>query len=328
MSTFSIMATAKSIPDKVVTNDDLAQIMDTSDEWISRRTGIRRRHVVTTETNTSLATNVAKQLLAKTHVSPEEIDFIIVATMSGDQLMPSTAAAVQGLIQADNAMAFDISAACSGFSYGLDLLHSLLATHPDSTGMLIGSEALSKLIDWQDRTTAVLFGDGAGGLLVTNKQSADYDGQFLSGKLSTYGADGDSLTMGKIANHSPFVSGDAKSDLPLHMDGHRVFDFAIRRVPESIREAVAQANLKLSDVDFFILHQANQRIVKSVARKLKLPFDDRFPINIDEYGNTSAASEAILLAELVEDGKIKRGDILVMTGFGGGLTTGTVVIKY
>ncbi|UQS87424.1 ketoacyl-ACP synthase III [Nicoliella spurrieriana] len=327
MSTFSIMATAKAVPDRVVTNDDLAQIMDTSDEWISRRTGIKRRHVVTDETNTSLATNVAKQLLAKTHVSPEAIDFIIVATMSGDQLMPSTAAAVQGQLKAGHALAFDISAACSGFSYGLDVMNALLATHPDSTGILIGSEALSKLIDWHDRTTAVLFGDGAGGLLVTNR-SVDAQGQFLSGQLDTYGADGDSLTMGKIANRSPFTDGQAQSDLPLHMDGHRVFDFAIRRVPESIQNAVAQAGLKLSDVDFFILHQANQRIVKSVARKLKLPFDDRFPINIDEYGNTSAASEAILLAELVAAGKVKRGDILVMAGFGGGLTTGTVVIKY
>ncbi|MHA8138275.1 beta-ketoacyl-ACP synthase III [Lactobacillaceae bacterium Scapto_B20] len=327
MSTFSIMATAKAVPDKVVTNDDLAQIMDTSDEWISRRTGIKRRHVVTDETNTSLATNVAKQLLAKTHVSPEEIDFIIVATMSGDYMMPSTAAAVQGLIKADHALAFDISAACSGFSYGLDVMNSLLAMHPNSTGILIGSEALSKMIDWQDRTTAVLFGDGAGGLIVTNR-ATDADGEFLSSQLDAYGEDGDSLTMGHIANHSPFVNDDDESDLPLHMDGHRVFDFAIRKVPESIRLAVDQANLKLSDVDFYILHQANQRIVKSVARKMKLPFDERFPINIDEYGNTSAASEAILLAELVEDGKIKRGDILAMSGFGGGLTTGTVVIKY
>ncbi|MHA8110269.1 beta-ketoacyl-ACP synthase III [Lactobacillaceae bacterium Melli_B4] len=327
MSTFSIMATAKAVPDKVVTNDDLAQIMDTSDEWISRRTGIKRRHVVTDETNTSLATNVAKQLLAKTHVSPEEIDFIIVATMSGDYMMPSTAAAVQGLIKADHALAFDISAACSGFSYGLDVMNSLLATHPNSTGILIGSEALSKMIDWQDRTTAVLFGDGAGGLIVTNRDT-DINGEFLSSQLNTYGEDGDSLTMGHIANHSPFVSNDDESDLPLHMDGHRVFDFAIRKVPESIRLAVDQAHLKLSDVDFYILHQANQRIVKSVARKMKLPFDDRFPINIDEYGNTSAASEAILLAELVEDGKINRGDILAMSGFGGGLTTGTVVVKY
>ncbi|MEJ6399806.1 beta-ketoacyl-ACP synthase III [Nicoliella lavandulae] len=327
MSTFSIMATAKAVPDKVVTNDDLAQIMDTSDEWISRRTGIKRRHVVTDETNTSLATNVAKQLLAKTHVSPEEIDFIIVATMSGDYMMPSTAAAVQGQIQANRAMAFDISAACSGFSYGLDVMHSLMATHPNSTGLLIGSEALSKLIDWHDRTTAVLFGDGAGGVLVTNRDN-DVNGQFLGSQLDAYGADGDALTMGHIANQSPFVTVDDKADLPLHMDGHRVFDFAIRKVPASIQAAADQAHLKLSDVDFFILHQANQRIVKSVARKMKLPFDDRFPINIDEYGNTSAASEAILLAELVEDGKIKRGDILAMSGFGGGLTTGTVLLKY
>lgn len=317
MSGFSILSTAKAVPEKVVTNDDLAKIMDTSDEWITRRTGIKTRHIANEETTTSLCTNVAEKLLQRARVDVSEIDFIIVGTMSSDYQTPSTAAAVQGLIGATNAVAFDINAACSGFVFGLDILNSLLNQKVESKGILIGGETLSKMIDWNDRSTAVLFGDGAGGVLVSNQGS----GQILSKDLKTYGDKGSSLTAGHMSKT------DKNADIYFHMDGRAVYDFATHSVPASIKRAADAAKLDLKDIDYFVLHQANARIIKSVSRKLGISID-RFPININHYGNTAAASEPILLEELTQHGTITRGNIVALSGFGGGLTTGTVILKY
>ncbi|MCK8624491.1 beta-ketoacyl-ACP synthase III [Apilactobacillus xinyiensis] len=317
MSGFSILSTAKAVPKKVVTNDDLAKIMDTSDEWITRRTGIKTRHIANDETTTSLCTNVAENLLQRAGVDASEIDFIIVGTMSSDYQTPSTAASVQGLIGATNAVAFDINAACSGFVFGLDILNSLLNRDVESKGILIGGETLSKMIDWNDRSTAVLFGDGAGGVLVSNQGS----GEILSKDLKTYGEKGHSLTAGHISKT------DENADIYFHMDGRAVYDFATHSVPESIKRAAESAKIDLQDIDYFVLHQANARIIKSVSRKLGISIE-RFPININQYGNTAAASEPILLEELTQHGTIARGNIVALSGFGGGLTTGTVILKY
>ncbi|WP_413628192.1 beta-ketoacyl-ACP synthase III [Fructilactobacillus vespulae] len=319
---FKIKAVAKSIPKKVVTNDDLTKLMDTSDEWIQKRTGIKQRHVVTDERNTTLAIDVAEKLIAQSRVTISKINYIIVATMSPEYQMPSTAAMVQGAVGAINAIAFDISAACSGFVYGVSVLNSLLAKQPGGVGIIIGSEQLSRLIDWSDRSTAVLFGDGAAGILVENDGS---DARVLSEDLKTQGADGQCLTAGKYPSQTPFSKTDG--DPFFKMDGHAVYNFATKQVPISIKKAVQEAGLELDQIDCFVMHQANQRIVTRVAKKLDLDLA-KFPINIDKYGNTAAASEPILLAELEQTGKIKRGDYLALTGFGGGLTVGTVIIKY
>jgi 3-oxoacyl-[acyl-carrier-protein] synthase III len=323
MSSFSIMATARAVPEKIVTNDDLSKIMDTSDEWISRRTGIKERRIATTETTTSLCTQVAEQLLAKTHISAAELDFIIVGTMSSDYQTPATASAVQGQIGAHHAIAFDVNAACSGFVYGSYILNSLLATRPNALGIIIGGEQLSKFINWQDRTTAVLFGDGAGGALVSNQGS----GKILAADLQNFGEKGDCLLAGHLTGNGQFGQVKDTADKYFHMDGRQVFNFATKNVPVSIQQAVDEAGIQLSDIKYFVLHQANARIIQRVAHKMGLSIE-KFPINIDRYGNTAAASEPILLSEMAENGLISRGDIIALSGFGGGLTTGTIILKY
>ncbi|USS90251.1 beta-ketoacyl-ACP synthase III [Fructilactobacillus carniphilus] len=325
MTSYAIKAAALAVPERVVTNHDLEQIMDTSDEWIKRRTGIERRHIAVAETNASLATKVARQLVEQAQMDVHRLDYIIVATMSPDHLTPAVAAEVQGALGATNAVAFDVNAACSGFVYATDVMNSLLAKLPGGTGIVIGSERLSKLVDWHDRSTAVLFGDGAAGVLVTNDGSAS---QVMGADLKTAGDLGSSLTAGQMVEKTPFGNGnlDARHRF-FQMDGHVVYNFATRQAPASIRRATEQAGLDLSDIKYFVMHQANARIVKRVAKKLDLP-DQRFPINITEYGNTAAASEPILLAELINQHQIQRGDYIALTGFGGGLTVGTVIIRY
>lgn len=321
----SVLQSARKIPARVVTNDELSEMMDTSDEWITQRTGIKRRHVADGETTTSLSVDVSRELLANANVAPEEIDYIVVATMSPDFLTPSVAATVQGEIGATNAVSFDLNAACSGFSYGLSVVQKLLVSDEPKKAILIGGEVLSKLIDWHDRSTAVLFGDGAAGMLLTN--SATETGAILGSDLRTLGELGKYLTAGQTGETTPFQTDQPEFSRFFAMNGRRVYNFAVKNVPISIEAALKHANLTLADVDHFVLHQANVRIVERIAEKLEVDFD-KFDINIDEYGNTAAASEPILFDELVQKGKINRGDVVVLSGFGGGLTIGTIILKY
>ncbi|KAI3473932.1 hypothetical protein Pfo_028130 [Paulownia fortunei] len=264
--------------------NELSKLMDTNDEWIYTRTGIHQRHVVTTENTSDLATSVAKKLLDKTGISPETLDFIIVSTMSPDSLSPSTAAIVQSNVGATNAFAFDLSAACSGFVYGMSVASSLLTTRY-RRGLVIGAEVLSKLVDWHDRTTAVLFGDGAAGVLVERTQE---NVGLLAEELRTFG----------------------------EKNGREVYNFATREVPEALQSALEQAKISPDDVDYYLLHQANSRIVASIAKRFKQPMS-KFPINMVLNGNTSAASIGILLNDLVESGQVHAGQTIALAGFGG-----------
>ena len=244
--------------------------------------------------------------------------------MSPDAYTPSTAAIVQGRLQAKNAVAFDVSAACSGFVYGLAVASQMMSTGMVKKAMVIGSEVLSKLIDWHDRTTAVLFGDGAGGVLL---EKVPVKAPTLLGlQLKTFGELNNELSAGMTSSGNTFPK-PLTELTPFKMNGRAVYRFATHEVPESILQASAQNKLTLDQIDVFLLHQANARIIKQVAKRLKQPLE-KFPINIAEYGNTSAASEPILLDECVEKGMIKRGDILALSGFGGGLTTGTIILRY
>lgn len=323
----SILQTASSIPKKVVTNDDLAKMMDTSDEWISKRTGIKQRHVVTEQSTSDLCVDVSQKLLRQADLPAKQIDLIIVATMSPDYLTPSVSAMVQGKIGADNAAAFDINSACSGFAYGLKIAKQMLTADKSKYALLIGGETLSKLVNWQDRSTAVLFGDGAAGVLLTNAYSNSAG--ILADDLQTKGRLGHYLTAGYLANKSPFYQAAPTDSANKYflMNGRQVYKFATENVPGSIRTALRKADLQTSDVDYFVLHQANSRIVERIARDLGVSIA-KFPINIQEYGNTAAASEPILLDELVKKKIIRRGNIIVLSGFGGGLTIGTVVLKF
>ncbi|WP_165007017.1 MULTISPECIES: beta-ketoacyl-ACP synthase III [unclassified Enterococcus] len=314
----TITATASVLPEKIITNDDLSNMMDTSDEWISSRTGIRERRCVTDQETSDLCFLVAKKLMKKRNLAPEELDFIIVATMSPDYTTPSVAAQVQGKLGAVKAIAFDISAACSGFVYALSMAEKMIRCG-SSKGLVIGGETLSKLIDWSDRTTAVLFGDGAGGVLL----EAGPEKKILAEKLSADGKRSNSLTAGYHANKNPFYSEDSEGSYYLKMIGRDIFDFAVRDVAVNIQEITKDV-----PVDYLLLHQANLRIIEKIARKVKIP-QEKFLTNMDKYGNTSAASIPILLDEAVSSGTITLGnqEKIVFTGYGGGLTWGSILIE-
>lgn len=311
-----ITATASYVPEKIVTNDDLSNLMDTSDEWIHSRTGIKRRRVAVGENTSDLCIRVAQTLLQDAQLSAESLDFILVATITPDFNTPAVACQVQGAIGAVNAFAFDISAACAGFVYALSMAEKLIRTGAKK-GLVIGGEVLSKVLDWNDRSTAVLFGDGAGGLLL----EASSDQHLLKESLKADGTRGMSLTSGFRTNENPFSQNAPAYSACMQMIGREIFDFATRDVVASINDLTQD-----EAIDYFLLHQANSRILDKVARKLKQP-REKFLQNMQDYGNTSAASIPLLLDEEIKRGTLSlgSGQKVVFSGFGGGLTWGTML---
>ena len=309
-------------PTQVISNQDLSERMDTSDEWIASRTGIRKRHISQTETTSDLAAEVAKRLLKKSGLAAEQLDFIFVATISPDSMMPSTAARVQAKVGADKAFAFDVTAACSGFVFALATAEKFIRSGQYKRGLVIGSETLSKVIDWEDRTTAVLFGDGAGGILLESSEQQT----FLAESLYTDGSRGEVLQSSFVGLSSPYSNKEVDHKY-LSMDGRAVFDFAIRDVAKSIQSLLAAAPVAVDEIDYFFLHQANDRILDKIAKKIGVP-REKLPANMMEYGNTSAASIPILLSECVDQGLIKLdgSQTILLSGFGGGLTWGTLLV--
>lgn len=311
-----ITATASYVPEKIVTNDDLSNLMDTSDEWIHSRTGIKRRRVAVGENTSDLCIRVAQTLLQDAQLSAESLDFILVATITPDFNTPAVACQVQGAIGAVNAFAFDISAACAGFVYALSMAEKLIRTGAKK-GLVIGGEVLSKVLDWNDRSTAVLFGDGAGGLLL----EASSEQHLLKESLKADGTRGMSLTSGFRTNENPFSQNAPAYSACMQMIGREIFDFATRDVVASINDLTQD-----EAIDYFLLHQANSRILDKVARKLKQP-REKFLQNMQDYGNTSAASIPLLLDEEIKRGTLSlgSGQKVVFSGFGGGLTWGTLL---
>ena len=315
-----IVATASYVPEQIVTNDQLAEIMDTSDEWIYSRTGIKERHIATTENTSDLCIQVAKDLLGKSQTKPEEIDFVIVATMSPDYNSPSVACLVQGAIGATNALAFDLSAACAGFVYALSMGEKLIRTG-SGKGLIIGGEVISKILDWEDRSTAVLFGDGAGGVLLEPSSEA----HLLKESIHADGSRAMSLTSGYVnAQNNPYREQQTPKNACLSMIGRDIFDFATRDVVKSLAELIEGEK---ESIDYFLLHQANARILDKIARKLQVD-RDKFLQNVEKYGNTSAATIPILLDEAVTAGTLILGNNqkVVLSGFGGGLTWASVLL--
>ncbi|MGX7198310.1 beta-ketoacyl-ACP synthase III [Enterococcus nangangensis] len=303
-----IVKTASYLPKKVVTNFDLAQTLTTSDEWIVSRTGIKERRIAESTTS-QLALKVAEQL-----VTPElakELDFIIVATFTPEEGTPSVACKVQGALGATKALAFDLNAACSGFVYALSVANALLQGQYHK-GLVIGAEVISKIVDWQDRTTAILFGDGAGGVLLEKSATQQFHGEVL-------GADG--------MRGAKLTAGFWGTEQKLTMDGRAIFDFVMHEVKNNLKELAAKTACPLEKVDYFLLHQANQRLLDQLAKKLQLP-PGKFLSNLAQTGNTSAASIPILLDQAVACGTLQLGSKqkVIFTGFGAGLTYGSVLV--
>lgn len=319
--TIKIAGTGSCLPDTIVTNDDLAAIMDTSDEWISSRTGIRERRLAKEETTTGMALIAAKRALSDAGMEPCDLDLIIVGTITGDCVTPSTACELQAALGAVHAVAFDINAACSGFMFGLHTAYAYLASGLYKNALVLGAETLSKIMDWQDRSTCVLFGDGAGAVVVCRKEQGlfvfDQGADGIKGKVLAY--------RNRPVNN-PLVKNAFVPDY-VHMDGQEVYKFAVSTVPASIGRVLAAASVSVEEIDYFVLHQANLRILQSVAKRLKAD-TDKFPISLDHCGNMSAASVPVLLDEMNRKGMLKRGNKIVLSGFGAGLTWGTALLEW
>lgn len=314
------------LPDRVLTNDELQKMVDTNDEWIRTRSGIKERRITPLEQATSdLAVIAGERALADAGVAPEELGLVIVATNTPDTIFPSTACLVQDRLGAKNAAAFDLAAGCTGFVYALATGSQFITSGTYKKVLVIGAECLSRIVNWEDRKTCVLFGDGAGAA-VLSPVPAGYG--ILSFTLRSDGSKGPLLSLPAGGSRLPATRETIDQKLhTIHMDGHEVFKFAVRVMGKAALEVLAAAGLDKADIDFFIPHQANIRIIESAARRLDLPMD-KVLINLDRYGNTSTASIPLALAEAVHSGRIKQGDHIVMVGFGAGLTWGAAVVKW
>lgn len=309
------------VPERIVTNNDLAEIVDTNDQWIVSRTGIRERRISTEEGTRELAAKAASQALLRAGVSPKELDLIILGTSSPDHNYPSDACYVQAAIGAENAAAFDLSAACAGFIFALNIVQGFFQAGIYKTALIIGAETLSKVTDWSDRSTCVLFGDGAGAAVLTAKETGVID--MLMGSDGTKG-EALMCTSRTLGN---FLTGTKPELGFMTMDGQEVFRFAVKKVPESIEILLERNHISKDEIRYYVLHQANERIVEAVARRLKETME-KFPMTIGKYGNTSTASIPLLLNDMAEKGMLKSGDKIVMSGFGAGMTWGAVLMEW
>lgn len=334
MRTIRITGTGSALPGRIVTNKELEQMVETSDEWIRERTGIAERHVSVGETVVTLASEAAHKALEQAGKRAEEIDLILVATCSPEQYLPCCACQVQAAVGAVNALAFDVNAACSGFLFALNTADAYLRTGLAKNALIIGSEVLSKLVDWTDRGSCILFGDGAGAVVVERCEASP---GILGRALHSDGTGGGVLQCGARELTTPYArTSAAKTDQKqqtddrehyIQMDGQEVYRFATRRVPQCIEEALADAGLAVPDIDLFVLHQANARIIDAVAKRLHAD-REKFPTNLERVGNLSSASIPVLLDEQHRQGKLHRGDRIVLAGFGAGLTIGACVMTW
>lgn len=309
------------LPESIVSNDELAAFMETSDDWIRTRTGIEQRYIAgERESTATLGLRAAQQALKVTDILPNELNLIIVATCTPDNAFPSTASLIQNWLGATQAGAFDLSAACSGFVYALEMATQAIRSGSADTVLVIGSETMSRVMDWHDRTTAVLFGDGAGAVVL---QASETEGGVLSSVMRSDGSGHDLLILPTLQTH--LNSGFKRGKLWMH--GGEVFKFATRVIRESVLEAIDKAGITLNDVSLIVPHQANERIIQAAARSLEID-PDRFMSTIDHYANTSAASIPMALHEAVRQQRVHAGDYIVFVGFGGGLSWAAVVIKW
>jgi len=317
-----IVGTGSALPEKRVFNTDLEKMMDTSDEWIRERTGIGSRYVSTGETVADLSEQACLRALENAGYRAEQIELLLVATCSPEQNVPSVACQVQSRIGADNAVAMDLNAACAGFLFALNTVYAYVQAGIYKNALVVGAEGLSKILDWNDRSTCILFGDGAGAVVVEKTE----EGGMLGFVQHSDGKRGGVLSCETRALENAFVSVPMESPY-VQMDGREVFAFAVRQVPMGIMEALEMAGKKVEDVDLFVLHQANKRIIEGISKRLNVPLE-KFPMNLDRVGNMSSAAIPTLLDELNRQGALKKGMTLVLSGFGAGLTWGASVLEW
>jgi 3-oxoacyl-[acyl-carrier-protein] synthase-3 len=326
MRNVGILGTGAALPEKRLTNADLEKMVDTSDEWITSRTGIKERRIAAeNEGVTELAVKAAEQALNNAGITGEQVDLIIVATVTPDMFFPATACVVQERIGATKAATFDLSAACTGFIYGVSTASQFIATGMYRYALVIGAECLSRIVDWTDRNTCVLFGDGAGAAVLGPVQEG-YG--FQSFTLGGDGSGKDLLKVEALSSRVPASENNGANPLQyLYMNGKEVFKFAVRVMTSASDEVLAKANLTTEDIDLFVPHQANFRIIDAAMKRYGLPAD-KVVVNLDRYGNMSSASVPVALHEAVESGRVADGDTLVLCGFGAGLTWGATVLHW
>lgn len=315
-----ICGTGSYAPPRVMDNHDLAKIVDTSDEWIRERTGIGKRHIIEEETTSYMAGQAALRAVEQSGIDPAEIELIILATSSSETVFPCAACEVQKTIGAVHAAGYDMNAACTGFVLAFNTAQAYISAGICKTVMVIGADSMSNLVDWTDRGTCILFGDGAGAVILRAEE-----GNPVHMAAHSDGSKGSALT--ELSRHRKGWDKENDRESYIHMDGQAVFKFAVRKVPEIIEEVLGQAGMRLEEVDHFVLHQANRRIIEAVAKRLTTDVS-RFPVNLEEYANTSAATVPILLDELNRNDVLKRGDKVMLSGFGAGLTWAACLFEW
>jgi len=317
-----IVETGRYLPDHIVLNSDLENIVDTSDEWIYSRTGIKERRIAVDETVAEMAIKAVNQIIKKRSLDPLTIDLIVTATVTSEYSTPSTSCIIQGAIGADHAFCFDLQAGCSGFVYGLDVVDQFIRTGKVKKALVLGVEKLSQIVNWEDRSTCVLFGDGAGAVLVEATESQDEG--ILVVQSKSIGESWDKLYSPIRHNDTPFYKQSLEPFIK--MDGREVFTFTCTKVPQLIDELMVEVNIKKEKIDVFVLHQANKRIIERIAKQMKVPIE-KFYMNMERFGNMSSATIPIALDELNERGNL-IGKTIAISGFGAGLTYSAAIIKF
>jgi len=323
----AITGTGSFLPEKTLTNEDLTKIVDTNDEWIVSRTGIKVRHVASEgETTATIAAEAAKKALKEANLTPEELDIIMVATITPEMVFPSTACFVQDIIGAKNAWAYDLCAACSGFVYSISIAQHFIISGRYKNILVVGAETLTKITDYEDRGSCILFGDGAGAVIVQRSEAESLGIMYSS--CTSDGSGWTTLNCQAYGSRNPVGKPlDDPKKIYMVIKGKETYHLAVRRIVELIDECMTQCNLTVDDVKMFIPHQMNARIIESVGKRLELPPEKVF-INIHKYGNTSAATIPIAIDECIKEGKVGPGDIVLLVAFGGGLTWGANVIQF
>lgn len=315
---FKIIGTGSYVPEFTVTNDNLADMVETSDEWITQRVGVRERRISTCESAAQMGYEAAKRALEMANTSPEELDLIVAASISSDTVCPTVAGTVQSLLKA-SCPAFDVNSACSGFMFALDTAAGFFERKKVKKALVLGAERISKLIDWTDRNTCVIFGDGAGAAVLEVGEG------YIDSQLFTEGGDG-VIKIPSSAGSSPFYKKEAEAP-HIFMNGQQTFKFAVNAMTQSVINLAERVGITPNDLKFIVPHQANIRIIQLASKRLDIPME-RFFVNIDKYGNTSAASVPIALDELNRTGELKEGDLVALTAFGGGLSSACCIIKW